>query len=865
MASWRLWATGVGHSELAYGRLAAGVSLGLSGVVVDAVEALERYTKAGAHKHLLGTTIDDDLSQVIRSLLVRLVTDVTQVCEKAGRSGQAVQVTLGLPPDADTERLALDVLERTAPAGDIGLLIGVPASAEGSLIAARLLEGGHNVLLREVASAEALARLIEGAAQAIRRADPARRPQRVAMTPAVWQAVQAVAQRLEAIGELSSPLPAATLRRLLKPFVQTFQQARQDWLADPVLAEVTLLLVLEDASPQSAQANWWRAVTGWQEDLILAPAIARWEEVRQALGLGLPDDLVASDEDLTVALLGRDLTLDHLADLPPQRLQAEGWRLVLDNWRLDRDTAGSVHAGPLTEALAEARRELAEDQFWAHLAERQGHLAAQESSWADLSAQAWRPLDRIERLAAAIRRDGFTDLLLLGGPGAGATAALFNEAFGPAPRGLALTALDCAAPAAVARTAAALPGERTLVLVISSSGAKTQVHDLVSYFQPWVERHLGPNWPAAFVAISEPDSPLAEQASRQGWRASLAKSPQLGRRFAALAPEGLLPLVLLGHDPRPLVDQAGQMWDELALGQDAGAAELAALLTAAARSGRNKVSLYADGAFRRWPAWLEIQIAAALGRQDQGLVPVAGEGIRQGYGPDRLFISFSRSELVPLGQLAEAGHPTARFQISEATELGREMVRFQVALAAVSALVEAPLIGEYAEGELEAETTRLLVGPEAAPTEAGRGGGGPEQAMREIEKMVHALGEGGHVRVSTYLDPESEAAVVEFCGWLGGLTMAPVTYGTGVCGVASEGQFHPPNWRSGVFVQLVDTSGQVPIPGRPYGFSELTRAQAAAERMALQRRGRPVVTVELNEATAASVRRLVELVPASRR
>ncbi len=877
MASWRLWATSVGPSELAYGRLAAALAAGASGVVVDAVEALERQTKIGAHRQILAQTIDDDLSQVVRSLLRDLVSEIAQLSPQVPVSSRPLYITVGLPAEASSPGLAADLAPLTAPEQGRCLLIGQPSGAAGRLMAARLLEQGHDVLIRSVASAGELSRLIEGAAQAIRRADPTLRPHVVALSCGVWPAVQAVARRLEMGGEAHSPLPAATLRWLLVPYIDAFRQARQGWLEDPALAEVTLLLVLEDMSETPAPAHFWRAVAGFESDLVLAPAIGSLEDVRQSLALGLPSDLPGSDEELRVALLGRDLILEALVGLSVGQAEEDGWQRLLGMWRRDRESAGSVQAGALQDALRVAKEELSQDPGWLRLTGRRVQVAGEEGTlapvaagaggWLEPAAETKRRLGRIERLAGAIGKDGFTDLLLLGGAGAGAGAALFKDAFGPVPGGLSLTVLDCAAPQAVARVAGALPGERTLVLVVSPGPGQIQVQDLVAYFQPWVARHLGSDWPQAFVAVTDPGSALAEQAEAERWRAVLETGPAQAGRHPTVETAALVALILAGHDAGPLLAQARSLQEELAAGAGASAQDLCALLLAAARTGRNKVAIYSDGAFARLATWLENEIAQTCGGGEAGLLPVVGEGVRQGYGADRLFISYSQGDVLPLGQLADAGHPTARFQITDPSELGREMVRLQIALAGVSALGDGALPGEFGPNELEAETGRILAagGQERRATDGKEAG--LEQALRAIEKMVRGLGEGSHVRISAYLDENGDQAkaAAEFRGWLAGLTMAPVTFGFALGGLASAGRFHPPRWRSCALVQLLDRSTSTPIPGRGYGFSDLIGAEAKAERTMLERRGRPVVTVELNEFDAAAMSQLVDAARSARR
>ena len=75
-----------------------------------------------------------------------------------------------------------------------------------------------------------------------------------------------------------------------------------------------------------------------------------------------------------------------------------------------------------------------------------------------------------------------------------------------------------------------------------------------------------------------------------------------------------------------------------------------------------------------------------------------------------------------------------------------------------------------------------------------------------------------------------------------------VTVGLGPRYLHSTGQLHKGGPNTGLFIQVVDETGdEVPIPGRDFGFGRLIRAQAAGDLAALEERGRRVVRVRLEE------------------
>jgi hypothetical protein len=75
-----------------------------------------------------------------------------------------------------------------------------------------------------------------------------------------------------------------------------------------------------------------------------------------------------------------------------------------------------------------------------------------------------------------------------------------------------------------------------------------------------------------------------------------------------------------------------------------------------------------------------------------------------------------------------------------------------------------------------------------------------------------------------------------------------VTHGYGPRYLHSTGQLHKGGPNSGLFLQIVDDPGdELPIPGKPFGFRRLIRAQAAGDYASLQERGRRAARIHLEE------------------
>ena len=61
----------------------------------------------------------------------------------------------------------------------------------------------------------------------------------------------------------------------------------------------------------------------------------------------------------------------------------------------------------------------------------------------------------------------------------------------------------------------------------------------------------------------------------------------------------------------------------------------------------------------------------------------------------------------------------------------------------------------------------------------------------------------------------------------------------------STGQLHKGGPPTGRYIQVVDDpGGELPIPGRDFGFGRLIQAQADGDFAALASRGRPIVRID---------------------
>ncbi|MEQ1731021.1 MAG: hypothetical protein ABL982_21845, partial [Vicinamibacterales bacterium] len=139
--------------------------------------------------------------------------------------------------------------------------------------------------------------------------------------------------------------------------------------------------------------------------------------------------------------------------------------------------------GPLAQTLAghsdaavQAGRGLfAKDTAtWSSDAAVQAKIA-NRLGWLSSPALMAESVGRVKAFADGVRRDGFTDVVLLGMGGSSLAPEVLMRVFGVRTGGLPLTVLDDTSPASVRAVAAQCDPRRTFVLVASKSGGTIEV------------------------------------------------------------------------------------------------------------------------------------------------------------------------------------------------------------------------------------------------------------------------------------------------------------------------------------------------------------------------------------------------------
>jgi len=438
------------------------------------------------------------------------------------------------------------------------------------------------------------------------------------------------------------------------------------------------------------------------------------------------------------------------------------------------------------------------------------------SLWTDSGEDRWLGwLDVVTRVQphvgelnafAESASEQFPDCVLLGMGGSSLAPEVLRRAF----KVESFHVLDTTHPEAIRRLERSVDLEQTLFLVSSKSGSTIETRSHLEHF--W-EQTGGRG--AQFAAITDPGSELEQLANERGFRATFAGEPEIGGRYSALSMFGIVPAALMGVDVQRFLQTAAEM--TLACHGDDGnpGLELGLRLGEGWKTGRDKVCIDAasiDGVSTGFGLWTEQLIAESTGKQGKGLVPAPGEPPD---GPDR-----QRGEV----------------EIVDPYDVAGEFYRWEFATAVAGHVLG---INPFDQPDVQAakdKTSEVLAGGE--PDLSTRG---------SLDELLGWAGEGDYVCIQAFIDPAREQELEPLVA-RARETGCVVTSGLGPRYLHSTGQLHKGGPNTGLFVQVVDETGdELGIPGRDFGFGRLIRSQAAGDFAALEERGRRAIRIRLED------------------
>jgi glucose-6-phosphate isomerase len=415
-----------------------------------------------------------------------------------------------------------------------------------------------------------------------------------------------------------------------------------------------------------------------------------------------------------------------------------------------------------------------------------GDDEAQWLGWLDEPQRMLEQLDEVISSANDVVSAGaIDDVVVLGMGGSSLAPEVMRRTF----EAEHFHVLDTTHPKAIGALESKLDVERTLFLSASKSGTTLETRSHTAYF---LARG------GQFAAITDPGSDLERFAGDKGFVHVFHGEPTIGGRYSALSPFGIVPAVLMGIDATRLLERAIEMQEACRLEEGNPGLELGLRLGAVP-----SVGLTGDaGSFG---LWMEQLVAESTGKQGKGILPA----------PDDPNAALHEEVALP-----------------SPYELGQEFFRWEFAVAVAGSLIG---INPFDQPDVQAAKDKT--------NEVLSGGDVELEAEGSLDELVAQADEGDYICIQAFVDParvDEMQQLVDRARESGHI----VTHGFGPRYLHSTGQFHKGGPNNGLFLQVVDDTGdELPIPGQDFGFARLIRAQAAGDYESLKARGRRVARV----------------------
>ena len=502
----------------------------------------------------------------------------------------------------------------------------------------------------------------------------------------------------------------------------------------------------------------------------------------------------------------------------------------------------TIDPATIADPLEQAYRRLADSQFANALWSRNLGVwgddpAIQEKvgnrlGWLDSIEFSRSQLARVKAFAGNIKGGRFTDVVLLGMGGSSLAPEVLRRVIGVAPGWPRFRVLDSVDPDAVRE--ALEPAATSLFIFASKSGGTIEPNVMAAEAQRRLRDAGVSEVGSHFIAITDEGTALHTRAREERFLDIFVNPTDIGGRYSALSLFGLVP---------------------------------AALMAAAAQSGRDKLTLLVPARLDAFGLWVEQLVAESTGKQGEGVIPIAGESPDAPMGDDRAVVSVRlRDEVTAPGAMERAratGAPIVSLQMSSVIDLGAEFFRWEVATAAAGFLLG---INPFDEPNVQQakDATRVLLDAFAADrrlpvpeTHGSREGVGltlsrsarAALAGRDPMNYLSLLGPADYLSVLAYLPPDERMfaeVFEEFRAGAGQRTGCPTMLGFGPRYLHSTGQLHKGGPNNGVFlIVTAELAEDLPIPDAAFSFGVLEMAQALGDFQSLDEAGRRVLYMHL--------------------
>jgi len=535
--------------------------------------------------------------------------------------------------------------------------------------------------------------------------------------------------------------------------------------------------------------------------------------------------------------------------------------------RYEKERTRLVESGFIKRLWARDARVLGDD-------DQRAAVIANRLGWLDSPAWLSERVSELQAFSAEVRGVGFQHVVLLGMGGSSLCPEVLSRAYGLPEYLNTFNILDATDPDTVARIEGEIELERTLFVVASKSGSTVETRSQAAYFFARIAATT--ERPGShFVAITDEGSSLQSWAEQREFRQIFINPSDIGGRYSALSYFGMVAAALLELPLGSLARLAVTMSESLQLETpDNPALQLGAVIGAAAWEGRDKLTFVTDMQMASVVPWIEQLVAESTGKEGRGVVPIEAEppASPEEYGDDRILCYMHVTGVKMTHCPAPDSHdPSVQICVPSRDHLGALFLLWEVAVSAAGRVLDINPYDEPNVQESKDNTRKLLedYSETGRLEEPGQPMAGEfydittahfdaAEAAGSLSRLLDNAAPDEYVSLLYFGDRSDaiEESLTRIRAAIRAQSGLATLRGYGPRYLHSIGQLYKGGAQKGRFVVFtIDPVEARAIPGSPFDFGALLRAQALGDFSALAGRGRPVLRVHLKGDPAQALER----------
>ncbi len=481
--------------------------------------------------------------------------------------------------------------------------------------------------------------------------------------------------------------------------------------------------------------------------------------------------------------------------------------------------------------------------------------------WLDVSDWSLKHLSEITNFAEGVRKDGITTVVVLGMGGSSLCVEVLRDSFASNPGYPKLLVLDSTHPDRILEVERSCDLSKTLFIVASKSGTTLEPECYLEYFWNKLDT-IGNDRRLQFAAITDPGTPLEKLGDERGFRHVFANPPDIGGRYSVLSYFGMVPAALAGINIEEILSRASSEAG-IARSEEERNVPLAfgMFLGYGALHGHDKLTIVTPPELRSFGYWAEQLLAESTGKEGKGILPIEGESptAMLEESTHRMYAHLTiGQEMLSDEERSKPDH--IELHLVNRSDLGVQFFRWEFATAVAGRMIGINPFDEPNVAESKTKTNEVLSNYDATKPLPHDSSFGASVSSEPIDQFLAAnVKADGYIAIMAYIhrNEDSKVALAALRDKLSGKYHVPVTVGFGPRFLHSTGQFHKGGPATGTFIQFVDTPREdIAIPGKPYTFGTLIRAQAIGDFETLKKHERPVASFDLGNDSLTALKQL---------